>query len=335
MSRHRRPRLAEGQLDSSRITASGHTNDPLFAPLAGFGDHVGVAPPPIRTFHHLDFDADTLFDHKGTQTISVCLPARNEEATIGPIVSTLHRALTTEVPLVDELVVIDDQSTDETAAIAAEAGAQVVSTSDILPHLAKGPGKGQALWKSLWVTEGDLVVWCDTDIVEFDPRFVTGVLGPLLTDPAIGFVKGYYDRPLKGGEQGGGRVTELMARPLISALFPHLGAFVQPLAGEYGGRRALLEQVPFATGYGVELGLLIDLADRFGLEIFAQVDLGVRHHRNRGLDDLGPQATAILHTALDRVDPLLIEGRGPLIRPGLEPLDVDEDLCPPLIEVED
>lgn len=333
MERHRRSPHVRGQPEPRVSSAQQSAPTRSFASDATVGDDVPVAPPPIRTFHHRDFGAAALLDRKGDHTVSVCLPARNEEATIGPIVAALHRSLVVEVPLLDELVVIDDQSTDETAAEAAAAGARVVSSSDILTHLVKGPGKGQAMWKSLRATQGDIVAWCDADIVEFDPRFVTGIIGPLITHPEVGFVKGYYDRPLTDSHQGGGRVTELMARPLISTLFPHLGSVIQPLAGEYGGRRELLEQVPFMAGYGVELGLLVDLAERFGLDMFAQVDLGLRRHRNRGLDDLGPQATAILHTALRRAAPGLVDDPGALIRPGRAPLAIDDEVCPPLAEV--
>lgn len=289
----------------------------------------------IRTFHHREFAPEALVAAKRGRTVSVCLPARNEQDTVGDIVATLHDALVAEHPLIDELVVIDDHSVDETAAVAAAAGATVVSSSDVLPHLAKGPGKGQAMWKSLHVTTGDLVMWCDADIRRFDPRFVTGVLGPLLTHDDIGFVKGFYDRPLDESGAGGGRVTELMARPLISVLFPHLSALVQPLAGEYGGRRDLLEAVPFVSGYGVELGLLVDLAERFGIGCMAQVDLGARMHRNRTLDDLGPQAATILHAALRRSAPALADPDAVLVRPTADPAPIAADELPPLAEVAD
>jgi glucosyl-3-phosphoglycerate synthase len=292
-----------------------------------------VSPDPIRSFHHEEFPVEELIELKGPQRISVCLPARNEESTVGSIVSTLRNQLVDGAPLVDELVVMDDQSTDETAAVAADAGATVVSTSDVLAHLAKGPGKGQAMWKSLYVTSGDVVVWCDADIRHFDPRFVTGVVGPLLADQRIGFVKGFYERPLGNADTGGGRVTELLARPVVSLLFPHLASVVQPLSGEYGGRRALLEQVPFASGYGVELGLLVDLTARFGVDMLAQVDLGARQHRNRPLDELSPQAAAILHAALRRAAPELVDHAGPLLRPGSEPIEIDGDEHPPLQHV--
>jgi glucosyl-3-phosphoglycerate synthase len=196
--------------------------------------------------------------------------------------------------------VIDDGSTDATAEAASWEGARVLAVDEILPDLPRGSGKGNALWMSLYACEGDVVCWLDADVRNFGPHFVTRLLAPLLTDPAVGFVKGYYRRPLHGEATGGGRVTELMARPVISSLFPHLAGFVQPLAGEYAGRRALLETVPFVEGWGVEIGLLIDLVANFGIDAIAQVDLDVREHRNRPLDELGPQAMAILVTGLRR-----------------------------------
>ncbi|MFM8305416.1 MAG: glucosyl-3-phosphoglycerate synthase [Actinomycetota bacterium] len=233
-------------------------------------------------------------------TVSVCIPARDEEATVGHTVATVRRTLMEHVQLVDEVIVIDDGSTDATAEVAAWEGAAVYGSADILADLPPGTGKGNALWKSLYVSNGDLVVWLDADVLNFGSHFVTRLLEPLLTDPATGFVKGYYRRPLFGDPHGGGRVTELMARPVLSALFPELTMFLQPLAGEYAGRRTLLETVPFVQGWGVEIGLLIDLAQHYGTGIFAQADLGVREHRNRPLDQLSPQAMAVLLTALRR-----------------------------------
>ncbi|HEX5586494.1 MAG TPA: glucosyl-3-phosphoglycerate synthase [Acidimicrobiia bacterium] len=233
-------------------------------------------------------------------TVSVCLPARNEEATVGQIVSTVRRNLLQRVGLVDEVVVMDDGSTDATAEAAAYDGARVAAVDGVLPGLTPGSGKGNALWLSLYECTGDIICWVDADIRNFAPHFVTRLLAPLLTDPAVGFVKGFYRRPLFDKVTGGGRVTELMARPVISALFPHLADFVQPLAGEYAGRRTLLESVPFVEGYGVEIGLLVDLVARYGPGAMAQADLGVREHRNRPLDELGPQAMAVLVTGLRR-----------------------------------
>jgi glucosyl-3-phosphoglycerate synthase len=250
-------------------------------------------------FDHVDFRPDRLAERKGTTTVSVVLPARNEEATVGSIVATIRDRLVIDTGLVDELLVMDDGSTDDTAARAADAGAKVVDAASILPEHGSG-GKGEALWKSLRASSGDVVVWCDADIRNFDERFVVGCIGPLLTRPDIGFVKGFYRRPLNEDGDGGGRVTELVARPLIATLFPDLDEMVQPLSGEFGGRRELLEAVPFHRGYAVDLGLLIDLARSFGVERLGQVDLGARVHRNRPLRELGPQAAAILAMALER-----------------------------------
>lgn len=253
-------------------------------------------------------------------TVSVCLPARDEEATVGHIVATVRRTLMEEVSLVDEVLVLDDGSTDSTAAVASWEGARVVAVEDVLSETGPGSGKGNAMWKSLDAAEGDILCWLDADIRNFGAHFVTGLLGPLVTPasprspeggrptataarpPAaeIAFVKGFYHRPLHERPHGGGRVTELMARPLISTLFPQLARFVQPLSGEYAGRRDVLETLPFVEGWGVELALLVDVVERFGLAATAQVDLGVREHRNRSLEELGPQATAILVTALRR-----------------------------------
>lgn len=237
-----------------------------------------------RTYRGSDFRAADLVEAKAGRRISVVLPARNEEATVGAIVSTLREHLIDQVPLIDELVVVDSHSTDSTASVAADAGARVVAQGDIFPGLGDEPGKGEALWKSLAATDGDLIVFLDSDLREFDPAFAVGLLGPLLTEPGVVFCKGAVDRPLDDGRAvlpaGGGRVTELVARPLLAAHWPDLGGFVQPLAGEYAGTREALESIPFAGGYGVDIGILIDLYERYHLDALAQVDLGVRKHRN-------------------------------------------------------
>ncbi|MFD7455508.1 glucosyl-3-phosphoglycerate synthase [Kitasatospora sp. NPDC059827] len=249
------------------------------------------------------------------RTVSVVLPALDEEATVGDIVRTVRRELMDRIPLVDELVVVDSGSTDATAAVAAEAGARVEHRDRILPRLPAVPGKGEVLWRSLLVTHGDIVCFIDADLREFDPAFVSGIVGPLLTDPDIHLVKAMYDRPLEvsisgsaAGESGaviptgGGRVTELVARPLLNLHWPELAGFVQPLGGEYAARRSLLERLPFPTGYGVELGLLVDALDQVGLDALAQVDVGVRHHRHQDGQALGRMAATIYRTALERLD---------------------------------
>ncbi len=247
-------------------------------------------------------DARSLADEKDRLGlgVSVCLPARNEALTVGGIVAVVQGTLADGVGLVDEVVVIDDGSEDETGAVAAAAGARVWREADVLADLPPGTGKGNALWKALYASEGDLVCFLDADVRNFAPHFVTRLLEPLLRDPAIGFVKGHYERPLHGDPHGGGRVTELMARPLLQALFPALAGIRQPLGGEYAARREVLEALPFVEGWGVELGLLVDVADRFGVGSIAQPDLGVREHRNRPLDELAPQALAVLLTGLRR-----------------------------------
>jgi glucosyl-3-phosphoglycerate synthase len=288
----------------------------------------------IRTFHHEEFAAPPLAEAKARQdvTISVCLPARDEAATVGTIVECLRDRLVEGCALVDEILVVDDHSTDATAAVAASAGARVVAVDDVLPDLGPGAGKGEALWKSIAAAEGDLIVWCDADITDFGPRFVVGLVGPLLARADLAFVKGFYDRPVAGSAHGGGRVTELVARPVIATMFPHLASIVQPLSGEYAGRRSLLERLPFVQGYGVDLGLHVDIADLEGREVIAQVDLGTRRHRNRPLDQLGPQALAVLQTALRRAGTGL-GGAATLVRPDLEPVDVRSDERPALLDV--
>ena len=264
--------------------------------------------------------------------MSVCLPARNEEATVGHIVSSIRDELVDSVGLVNEILVVDDHSADATAAIAASAGARVIAAADVLPEHGNGHGKGAAMWRSLYESEGDIVVWCDADLVDFDPHFVLGLLGPLLTYTDIDFVKGFYERPSIDPDDRGGRVTELVARPLLALLFPHLTSIVQPLGGEYAGRRELLEQLPFVEGYGVDIALLIDIAAGFGTEVIAQVDLGTRIHRNRPLDELSPQAAAIMQTALRRAG-RPVPARTTLVRPNLEPYEIVASELPPLAAI--
>jgi glucosyl-3-phosphoglycerate synthase len=278
----------------------------------------------MPAFDQHDFQPESLVEAKGAAgvTIAVCLPAHNEADTVGPIVTAIRRQLVEQHTLVDELVVIDDHSVDDTAAVALAAGARVIDAASTLASYG-GNGKGRALWRSLYGTTSDLIAWCDADVTNFTPHFVCGLLGPLLTEPTIDYVKGFYRRPLDLRGEGGGRVTELVARPILSLLYPELATFFQPLSGEYAGRREVLEAVPFVAGYGVEIGLLIDLSRRFGTERLAQVDLGTRRHRNRSLEELGPQALTILQVALRRTDPSLVAEFATLLRPGLAPRQVD------------
>ncbi|MET1000509.1 MAG: glucosyl-3-phosphoglycerate synthase [Acidimicrobiia bacterium] len=271
-------------------------------------------------------------------SISVCLPARNEESTVGVLVAEILNARGGSVGLVDEVVVIDDGSTDRTAEVAAAAGARVVREATILPDAGPGSGKGNALWKSLYECRGDLICWIDADLRNFRAEYLDRLVAPLLTQADVVFVKAYYDRSYAGEPTGGGRVTELVARPLLSLLFPKLADIVQPLGGEYAGRRETFEVLPFVEGWGVELGLLIDVVDRFGRDAVAQVDLGVREHRNRPLTDLSPQALAILATALRRAG--FVESEtAELLRYApdgtLDALSVEVRERPPMITVQE
>lgn len=244
-------------------------------------------------------------------TVSVCLPARNEAATVGPIVEAVRT-----VDLVDEIIVVDDGSSDATAEVAAAAGARVVAEADILPEAGPGSGKGNVLWKALADSTGDIVCYLDADLRNFVADTVTKLCRPLLDDADIMLVKPCYTRAFEGAPTGGGRVTELVARPLLSLLFPKLADVVQPLGGEYAARRTALEVLPFVQGWGVEFAMLVDVVERFGRDAVAQVDLGAREHRNRPLDELAPQAEAIIATALQRarlVEPVDILERPPIV----------------------
>lgn len=245
-------------------------------------------------------DPRTVAEAKAGLTVSVCLPALNEEATVGAICSTIARELVEGAGLVDELIVVDSGSTDRTAAEARAGGARVVEASR--------PGKGEALWESLVAASGDVVVWLDSDTRAFQPHFVTNLVAPLVADESIALCKGFYRRPLATEEghlgEGGGRVTELAARPLLALLFPELAGVVQPLSGEYAGRADVLRGLPMFTGYAVEVGVLIDLVARHGLDALAQADLGVRVHRNRDVLSLGRMAAEIMQAMLQRAEDL-------------------------------
>ncbi|MDP9467374.1 MAG: glucosyl-3-phosphoglycerate synthase [Chloroflexota bacterium] len=302
-----------------------------------------------NTFHASEFrEVAKLVDLKEKQgvTISLGLPALNEEKTIGLVIKRIRSALMDRVPLLDQMVLIDSDSTDRTREIAAELGVPVVRHSQILPETGSHSGKGEALWKSLHVLDGDIVAWIDTDIRNIQPRFVHGLLGPLLRESRIQYVKAFYRRPIREGgllqAEGGGRVTELMARPLINLFFPELSGMIQPLSGEYAGRRALLEAVPFFTGYGVEIGLLIDTLEAAGLSAIGQVDLELRIHRNQPLANLSQMSFTILQAAISKLEErhrieLLTEvGRGMKVighekdRFNLEVREVADAVRPPM-----
>jgi len=304
------------------------------------------------SFHHSEFaDLGRMVALKEKQglTISAILPTLNESKTIGPIVRDARRELMERFPLIDELLVIDSDSDDDTREIAESEGARVVIHSQVLPRYGSYRGKGEALWKSLYETSGDLIAWSDTDIVDWHPRFLYGTLGPLLLEPRIGYVKAYYQRPIvEGGvlkEGGGGRVTELVARPLINLFFPELSGYIQPLSGEYAGRREHLEQIPFFTGYAVEIGHLIDLAERIDLTGLGQVDLEVRVHRNQELEGLSKMSFVILQAVMKRLEErrrarlfaelgssIKLPRSGPN-RLSLEVIDLADQERPPMIRI--
>jgi glucosyl-3-phosphoglycerate synthase len=254
-----------------------------------------------------------LEEAKAGRTVSVVLPALNEEDTVASVVDSISPLVRDSGGLVDELIVLDSGSTDDTEIRAIAAGARVVSREQALPEVPTRPGKGEALWRSLAATSGDIVVFVDSDLIDPHPMFVPWLVGPLLLGDGIHLVKSFYRRPLKVSEvgdgcdagsgvapTGGGRVTELAARPLLAALRPELGCVLQPLGGEYAASRELLTSVPFAPGYGVEIGLLIDTFDRLGLGAIAQVNLGMRAHRNRPLGELGAMSRQVIATLLSR-----------------------------------
>lgn len=259
-----------------------------------------------QRFHHSQFaDVDALVALKKSQRISVCIPTLDEADTIGSIVSIIRETLVRAHGFVDEILVIDSGSEDATREIAAAAGATVHLATDILPDQERHSGKGENLWKALHVSSGDIICYIDGDISNFHPGFITGLTGPLLTDPGIDYVKAFYERPLAYGDEshstGGGRVSEILIRPLISLFYPELTGILQPLAGEYAARRGTLESLAFPTGYGVEIAHLIDLASAGKIDRIAQTDLVKRVHRNRDDGELGSMAFAILRVVLRRL----------------------------------
>ncbi|WP_300681229.1 glucosyl-3-phosphoglycerate synthase [Nocardioides sp.] len=254
----------------------------------------------VRTHRWLEWTLEELVALKGETRVSLVVPARNEAATVGGVVSRLRSALMETVALVDEIVVIDSDSTDATADVAAAAGASVFASASIRPELGSYPGKGEAMWKSLFVTTGDVIVFIDADLVEWDTHFVPGLLGPLLAFPEVELVKGFYERPGEAGPLDGGRVTELVARPVLALSWPELSGVIQPLAGEWAIRRSLFSTLAVPVGYAVEIAALIDTVSLRGIDAIAQVDLGVRGHRHQPLLDLGLMATQLLSSVRRR-----------------------------------
>ncbi|MCX7948819.1 MAG: glucosyl-3-phosphoglycerate synthase [Treponemataceae bacterium] len=260
-----------------------------------------------RTWHHSRFQdvahLVALKQKKGL-SISLAFPTLNEEATIGKEILVIKTELMDRYPLLDEIVVIDSSSQDKTREIAKRFGAQVYESKAILTSYGSYKGKGENLWKSLYVLKGDIIVWVDADISNISPKFVYALVGPLLEYDTVGYVKAFYERPMQSARgimpSGGGRVTEILVRPLFSLYYPELAYFIQPLSGEYAGRRTVLERLSFSVGYGVELGHLLDLYHEYGMGIFAQVDLDIRVHRNQSTEALGKMAYGILRTFFNR-----------------------------------
>ena len=282
----------------------------------------------MKTFDPIGWDLSTAMALKGDTTVSVGIPCRNEAETIGDLVHMISDALVGT--LVDELIVLDDGSTDGTAEVATEAGATVVPVDYVHFFHGSAHGKGNALWASLVASKGDIVVWCDGDLTSFTPEWIVRLVIPLLLDDQLGLVKASYERPSHLG--GGGRTTELVARPLLSLFFPELAEMQQPLAGEYAGRRTMLESIPFATGWGVEIGLLIDMYREFGIDSLGQVDLGVRLHRHHKLETLAIQAAEVAATLLSRVPdaPVLAEAVPTLRRKSGDDVQLNVTVRPPV-----
>mgnify|MGYP003588123432 CR=1 FL=1 len=314
--------------------------------------NTAVTAGATACFHHSQFaDAATLVEKKTVQglRISLCIPTLNEEPTIGRIVTLLRAKLQEALPLLDEIAVIDSGSCDRTLEIARAAGAEVYRAADILPEQGDCPGKGENLWKALYQLAGDIIVYLDGDTTNMHPRFVTGLLGPLLTFPHIDYVKAYYARPAlaePASLAGGGRVTEILIRPLLALFFPEVSTLIQPLSGEYAARRSLLERLPFPVGYGVEVAHLTDICHGAGLEVMAQVDLDERHHRHRSNQELGKMAFALAKVLCRRLQGKKIIAPELILPDFLHQIDfrangyqrvvtrIAEEERPPMIEIE-
>jgi glucosyl-3-phosphoglycerate synthase len=297
-----------------------------------------------NTFHYSDFkDLGRLVDAKAKKDlkISLCLPTLNEEKTIAKEIIILKSELMTRYPLLDEIVIVDSGSTDKTTEIARAYGADVYDAAEILPHLEQFKGKGENLWKALYITQGDIIIYLDADIKNIHHRFAYGLLGPLLMDDHIKFVKAFYDRPISIGKNklrptGGGRVTELVIRPLFSLFFPELTQLIQPLSGEYAGFREVFERIPFPIGYGVETSMNMDIYEKWGLDVIAQVDLDRRIHRNQDTKALGRMAFTILKTFINRKVRLgLIDLRDELFDEMIQYNLVNNKYQPDIFEIQD
>lgn len=305
-----------------------------------------------NTIHHSQFwDIKKLVEEKKRQglKISLCLPTLNEEKTIGKEIIMFKSELVDRYPLLDEIAVIDSGSSDKTREIASTFGANVYRSADILPQYGEKKGKGENLWKAVYELSGDIIVYVDADIKNIHPRFAYGLVAPLIYRPELHYIKAFYDRPLAFSQgvrpSGGGRVTEILVRPLFSLFFPDLTGLVQPLSGEYAVRREVLDKIPFPIGYGVETSHLIDVYEKWGMEAIAQVDLDQRVHRNQETRDLGKMAFGILRTFLFRAKALGVIGDLPELSTLLRQFQVNdesfeqiayeiiEEERPPMIEI--
>jgi len=296
-----------------------------------------------NTFHYSEFnDLDRLVDEKRKKNlkISLCLPTLNEEKTIAKEILIMKSELMTRYPILDEIVVVDSGSTDKTREVARAFGADVYEAKDILPDLENFKGKGENLWKALYVTEGDIIVYLDADIKNIHYRFAYALIAPLLFYDNVKYVKAFYDRPIAMGKNkirptGGGRVTELVIRPLFSLYFPELTQILQPLSGEYAGSREVFEAIPFPIGYGVETSMILDIYEKWGLDVIAQVDLDKRIHRNQDTRALGKMAFVIMMTFINRQKKLgLIELKNDLFREMIQYNLVRDEYNPDIFKIE-
>lgn len=296
-----------------------------------------------NTFHHSEFsNLDLLVEKKREKnlTVSLCLPTLNEEKTVGKEVLIMKSELMTRYPLLDEIIVVDSGSTDRTREIAESYGADVYEAVKILPNLEKFKGKGENLWKALYVTNSDIIVYLDADIKNIHPKFVYALIAPLLLFDNIKYCKAFYDRPIAIGRSrirptGGGRVTELVIRPLFSLFFPELTQIMQPLSGEYAGFREVFEKISFPIGYGIETSMILDIYENWGLDIIAQVDLDRRIHKNQSIKTLGKMSFVILKTFFNRIERLkLIDLKQDIFNEMIQYSFVRNEYSPDIFKIE-